>query len=133
MDAKVKAKIDLVDEKCEQVRTTLAEMPEATPHEAKRASAFALETSLWIARVLRDIKNEIILLEVKKTATYSKSFKGIDDKVNVSKAKAMASANPDHIMADVELKRAENMKEYFEEMFKVCENAHKFYKSQFTE
>ncbi len=122
-----------IEDKCDKVRVALAECPEATPHEAKTHSAFALETSIYLYRLLRYINKEIIKVEVQKDASYSSAFKNIDDKVNVSKAKAIASANIDHQKHSIMLKKLENDREYFKGMVSVCENSHKFYKSQFLE
>lgn len=129
-DEIVKSKIELVEQRCEQVRLALAECPDASPAEAKKHSAYALETSLMIVRVLRDVNTELIKIQVQKDAAYSNAFKLVDDKINVSKAKAIASGDKNNQIQTVKLKQFEGYQEYFKKMYEVCENSHRFYKSQ---
>lgn len=123
-------KIQEIETQCEKVRVTLAEEPDVTPAEATFHSAYALETALRIVRVLRDIKDEIIKIEVLKSAAYGKAFESLDNKLNVSKMKALASKDKDYLKQDILLKKSENAVDYFKGMYDVCMDSHKFYKSQ---
>lgn len=101
---------------------------EVTPNEAQARATEFLSLSYRVNSRLRDTRLEIIKAKVLSDNAYSNAFKTIDEKVNVSKAKALASADREYLKNSVELQKLESEESFWKGMFEVVNNGHIFYK-----
>jgi len=99
-----------------------------SPAEAQELSQKFLGMSYRINRKLRDIKNEVIKNSILEKNAYKKAFQVIDNKLSVSKQKALASADMEYLKNSVILQKNVNDVDYWKGVYEVCNNAHIFYK-----
>jgi len=100
-----------------------------SPAEAEELSNQFLGMTYRINHKLRDVKNELIKLSILEKNAYSTAFKSLDNKLSVSKQKALASADISCLKASVVLQKTENERDYWKGNYDVFQDAHKFYKS----
>jgi len=100
-----------------------------TPSEAEELSSRFLDMTYRINKHLRDIKNEQIKFSILDKNKYADAFKELDNKLSVSKQKALASSNKEYLRANVMLQKNSNEIDYWKSNLDICQDAHKFYKS----
>jgi len=118
---KLEAECDLLMEELQDYNVS--------PSKAQELSNKFLGMSYRINRKIRDMRNEMIKLSLLERNSYSKAFKSQDPKLNVSKAKAFASADKEYMRSHIMLQRNENERDYWKGIYDIFNDAHKFYKS----
>ena len=101
---------------------------DASPSEAQDLANKFLGMSYRVVGVIRDISNEIIMLDICEKGAYKSGFDSVDEKVNVTKAKALAQSNPKFLLAMKKKQEMENYKDYWKGVLDVFNNAHIFYR-----
>lgn len=101
---------------------------EVSPNEAQHRATLFFSLTYRVNNRLTEVKNEIIKAKVMATASYANAFNGIDEKANVSKAKAIASADKSYLKNSIELQRLEAEEGHWKNMFEIMNNGHIFYK-----
>jgi hypothetical protein len=120
--------VDQLMSDCDAAMERIADVT-VTPAEAEELSNLFLGLTYRVNNRIRELKNDLIPLELKKTLSYNKAFKSVDDKVNVSKAKALASADTEYLSDMARQTKKENEVDYWKRNFDVLNNAHIFFKS----
>ena len=95
-----------LEKDCDETMESLADY-EVSPDEAQSRATKFLALSYRVNSKIKSVKNEIIKAKVLATTSYASAFNGVDEKANVSKAKALASANPEHLKQNVLLQKLE--------------------------
>lgn len=127
MSEQIEEQVDKLLEDCDAIMDKIADST-VTPSEAEELSNKFLGLTYRINARLRDLRGDGILLEGVKDIVYSQAFGGIDEKANVSKAKAMATANPTFQKSSIKHKRKDNEIKYWSGNYDIMNNAHIFYK-----
>lgn len=112
---------------CDEMMEKLVDY-EVSPNEAQERATQFLSLAYRVNAKLTDVKNDIIKAKVLTTASYANAFSGIDEKANVSKAKALASADKSYLKQSIELQKLEVQESHWKNMFELMNNGHIFYK-----
>lgn len=101
---------------CDEMMEKLVDY-EVSPNEAQERATQFLSLAYRVNAKLTDVKNDIIKAKVLTTASYANAFNGIDEKANVSKAKALASADKSYLKQSIELQKLEVQESHWKNMF----------------
>jgi len=118
---------NLLKNDCDEMMERLSNY-EVSPNEAQELATRFFQLAYRVNNKLRDVKNEIIRSKTLATTAYANAFNVVDEKANVSKAKAVASADKTYLRQNVELQRLENEESYWKNMLDLMNNGHIFYK-----
>jgi len=120
--------MEALEQECDTLMEELANY-NVSPAEAEELANKFLAMAYRINRKVRDIRNDIIKLSLLERNAYADAFKQLDDKLSVSKQKALASSDRNFLRQNVLLQKTSNACEYWRGNYDVFEKAHIFYKS----
>jgi len=100
---------------------------EVPPSEAKELATKFFKATFEINKVIRIIRNDIILLEQTSKVLYKQAIENSEGK-NITEKKVNAEANIQYLKGLKELQEHSNSLEYFRGLFKIMEQGHIFYK-----
>ena len=132
MNKELKERLNKIEAEFDELMDKL-NVYDVSPSEAYELAAKFLAGSYRVNKIVRDVSNDIIRLDIREKASYKVAFDGIDNKINVTKSKAIASADKDYLARMMEKEEAENAKSYWKGVYEVFTNAHIFYKLQTRE
>lgn len=100
---------------------------EIAPSLAKELSTRFFKATYEINKIIKDIRNEMILLEQVCKVVYKQSIERAEGK-NVTEKKISADADFDYLESLKKFEEHSNNLEYFRTLYRVMENGHIFYK-----
>jgi len=100
-----------------------------SPSEAYELAAKFLSASYAANKAIRDISNELIIFDLQEKTAYKDAIEKIDNKVNVIKTKAIASADKAYLSKILKKQQLEGLKSYWRGCYDIFNNAHIFYRN----